>query len=157
MSEKFIIVSGAICKCKFGTAPDKLVVRSHQKEYANDKNGSKKLIASTKDIGPATFQNNMFGSCSKMNNNPCKAVVQEWKDHSERITLTHGGKALREDSKAVCPIGNSPCIEIIWHGQAISVSRPDVKKSDKRSHAQMNPLIDTEAIEEEIEQTQYYH
>lgn len=149
-------MSGAICKCKFGSVPDRLVVRSHQKEYANDKDGAKKLIASTKDIGASTFQNNMFGNCSMMNNNPCKVVVQEWKDYYNKITLTHGGKVLTEDSKAICSVGGSPCIKVLWHGQTTAVSKSDLKKSNKKAHVHMNPLVNTEEIEEEMDGALYY-
>ena len=37
MAEKHIVVQGAMCKCQFGQAPDKIKVLSHKKEYANDK------------------------------------------------------------------------------------------------------------------------
>ena len=51
MAEKHIVVQGAMCKCQFGQAPDKIKVLSHKKEYANDKDASKKLIVTTKEIG----------------------------------------------------------------------------------------------------------
>ncbi|MDR0793010.1 MAG: DUF4280 domain-containing protein, partial [Chitinophagaceae bacterium] len=68
MSEKTIVVQGAMCKCQFGQAPDKLKVLSHKKHYANDKNGSDKLIATTLETGAATLQANTFGNCKKLNN-----------------------------------------------------------------------------------------
>jgi hypothetical protein len=55
MAEKHIVVQGAQCMCNFGTAPDKLKVLTNQKEYANDKEGSQKPIATTMDIG-TTFE-----------------------------------------------------------------------------------------------------
>ncbi len=157
MSEKFLIVQGALCKCQYGTAPDRLKVLSHTKEYANDGKGSKKLIASTKDIGSSTLELNTFGSCSKMNNKPCQPVIQEWKDFYDKITLTHKGKVLTEDSKAICPVGGNPCIEIVWHGQTVTAPDSDVKKSDKRVQSQLNPLVDTQEIEDELEGRAYYH
>jgi hypothetical protein len=44
MAEKHIVVQGAVCKCQFGQVPDTIKVLSHRKEYANDKDASKKLI-----------------------------------------------------------------------------------------------------------------
>lgn len=156
MSEKYLVVQGALCKCSYGTAPDKLKVLSHQKEYANDSSGSKKLLASTKDIGPATFEANMFGTCAKMNNNPCKAVVQEWKGYYDKITLTHKGKVLTEDSKAICPVGGNACIEVVWHGQTVAAGASGLAKTDKRAHAALNPLINTEEIQDELDETPDY-
>lgn len=157
MAEKHLVVHGALCRCQFGTVPDKLCVRSHNKEFANDRDGTKKLLASTREIGPATFEKNTFGSCAKMNNSPCKAVVQSWKDFYPKLTLYHKGKPLTEDSKAVCPIGGAACISILWHGQSAELSASQVKKSDKQSCATLNPLLDMEEVKRELEDTAYYH
>ena len=157
MADKHVVVQGAMCKCQFGTVPDKLKVLSHTKEYANDSDGTKKLIASTKEIGAATFEKNCFGSCAKMNNNTCKAVVQEWTKYYEKTILNNKGKILTEESKAICPVAGSPCIEILWHGQTGSVSNGSVSKTDKRLHAQQNPLVDTEEIQEEMNGANYYN
>jgi hypothetical protein len=46
MAEKHLVCHGAICMCNFGATPDKLSVKSHKKEFINDKDGSKKMIAS---------------------------------------------------------------------------------------------------------------
>ncbi len=156
MAEKHVVVQGALCKCRFGTAPDHLKVLSHAKEFANDDGGVKKLVASTKEVGAATFEKNCFGSCAKMNNNLCKAIVQEWTDYYEKTVLNHQGKILTEESKAVCPVAGSPCIEIIWHGQTASVTKSSAAKSNKNLHAQQNPLVNTGEIEDEMNGMYYY-
>jgi hypothetical protein len=56
MSAKHIVCDGAICQCNFGAAPDKLKVKSQKKEYINDKDGSKKYIATNQDIGSTVFE-----------------------------------------------------------------------------------------------------
>ncbi|MFD2584330.1 DUF4280 domain-containing protein [Pedobacter vanadiisoli] len=142
MAEKHIVVQGAQCVCKFGSAPDKLKVLTHTKEYANDKDGSQKSIATTKDIG-ATFEKNMFGSCSKMNNKPCNAVVTKWSGFYEETVLTNGGKILLEDSKATCPVGGSDCIEIIQHGQKAEASKQNFDNADKNVQSQLNPMSES--------------
>jgi len=129
MAEKHLVCDGAMCKCTYGTTPDKLKVLTHTKEYINDPKGSKKLTASTKDIN-ATFEKNTFGSCAKQNNKPCQAVVTEWKGFYDKITLTHGGKVLLEDSKATCPVGGAGCITIIFHGQKAAVTQHNKEKAD---------------------------
>lgn len=139
MAEKFIVVQGALCMCNFGTAPDKLKVLSNQKEYVNDKDGSKKLIATDKDIG-MTMEKNMFGSCSKMNNKPCTATVTQWKNFYEDAVLSNGGKILLEDSKATCPIGGPDCIKVLFHGQVMEPSAQNFENSPKEVQSAINPL-----------------
>lgn len=141
MAEKYIVVQGAICQCNFGTAPDKLKVLSHKREYANDKDGTTKAIASTKDIG-STFSSNTFGSCSKQNNRPCTAVVTEWKGFYEKVTLTNGGNVLLEDSKATCPVGGAGCIKVIKHGQTAEVSKQQTQNANPKVQKTLNPAVD---------------
>ncbi|GAA4180164.1 MULTISPECIES: DUF4280 domain-containing protein [Sphingobacterium] len=139
MAEKHVVVQGAQCMCNFGTAPDKLKVLTNDKDFANDSQGSKKPIATTKDIG-TTFEKNMFGSCSKMNNKPCNAVVQSWSGFYPDTILSNGGKVLLEDSKASCPIGGADCIRVIQHGQQAEPSQKNIDNSSKEVQGQLNPM-----------------
>lgn len=147
MAEKHLVVHGATCLCNFGTTPDKLQVLTQQKEYANDYDGSKKLIASTKDIG-STLQKNCFGSCKKQNNNPCTATITEWKGFYEHTTLSHGGKILLEDSKGTCPVGGAGCIKITDHGQKAAVSKQNTENAKPEVQSVLNPAVDTRKITE---------
>ena len=149
MAEKHIVVQGAICKCQYGQAPDTLKVLSHDKEYANDKDASKKRIATTKEIGGATLEKNTFGNCMKIGGNPpppCKPVITEWKDFYNKVTLSNGGNILLEDSKAVCAIAGTPCIEIIDHGQRTEASAQNFKNTNKEIQRQINPLVTPEEM-----------
>jgi len=142
MSEKHLVCQGATCKCNFGTTPDKLKVLTQSKRYINDKDGSKKLMATDKDISK-TFEKNTFGSCAKMNNNPCQAIVTKWSGFYDKITVDdNGGKALLEDSKATCPIGGKDCIVIIDHGQVCEVSSRNLKNSDPEVLVEICPFFD---------------
>ncbi|MFK7031843.1 DUF4280 domain-containing protein [Flavobacterium oreochromis] len=151
MAEKHVVVQGAVCKCQFGQTTDKIKVLSHQKEYANDKNGTKKLIVSTKEIGGATLEKNTFGNCPKMGNPPppCKPVITEWKDFYKKVTLSNGGNIILENSKAVCAIAGSPCIEIIDHGQRTEASQQNFKNANKDVIRQINPLIRIDKLNKE--------
>lgn len=154
MGAKHLVCHGALCMCNFGSAQDKLVVNTHSKEFINDADGAEKMIASTKDINK-TFEKNTFGSCSRQNNNPCQAVVSEWKGFYEKVTLENSGKILLEDSKATCPIGGPDCIKIEFHGQTAQVSKRNAEKMDPEVHNSLNPLVDLEEITEE-ETPDYY-
>ncbi|MDR2237054.1 MAG: DUF4280 domain-containing protein [Chryseobacterium sp.] len=140
MSEKHLVCQGAICKCQFGTAPDKLMVKTQSKRYINDKEGSDKLMATHVDIG-ATFEKNTFGSCAKMNNNPCTPSVTQWEGYYENITVEdNGGKALQEDSKATCAVSGTPSIEIIFHGQTAEPMQQNVENARPEVVAQLLPV-----------------
>lgn len=151
MAEKHIVVQGAICKCQFGQVPDKIKVLTHTKEYANDKDASKKLIVTTKEIGGATLENNTFGNCPKMGNPPppCKPMITEWQNYYDKVQLSNGGNIILEDSKAICAIAGSPCIEIIDHGQRSEASQQNFKNADKDVQQQINPLMDSEEMYDE--------
>ena len=148
MSEKHIVVQDAICKCQFGQAPDKIKVLSHQKEYANDKDASKKLIVTTKEIGGATLEKNTFGGCTKQGSPPppCKPMITEWKGFYDKVQLSNGGFIILEDSKAICAIAGTPCISIIDHGQRTEASQQNFKNADKDVQQQINPLVDSDEM-----------
>lgn len=150
MAEKHIVVQGAMCKCQFGQMPDKLKVLTHQKEYANDKDASKKLIVTTKEIGAATFEKNTFGNCTKMGSPPppCKIMVTQWQDFYDKVQLSNGGFIILEDSKAICAIAGTPCIEIIDHGQRAEASQQNFKNADQDVQQQINPLVNAESMHE---------
>lgn len=140
MSEKHLVCQGAICKCQFGTVPDKLMVKTQSKRYINDKDGSQKLMATHVDIG-TTFEKNTFGSCAKMNNSPCTPTVTKWDGYYENITVEdNNGKALLEDSKATCAISGSPSIEIIFHGQTSEPNQQNVENARPEVVAQLLPV-----------------
>lgn len=150
MSEKHAVVQGALCKCQFGDFPDKLMVLSQTKNYANDNKGSKKLIASTMDIGGATFQKNTFGFCKLQPTGnsfkPCQIVITKWDQVYKKVTLSNNGMILLENSKASCAISGSPSISIINHGQTAEGS---VSDSNENVQSQINPLVDNSDMNEE--------
>lgn len=154
MSSKHAVVQGAMCKCQFGDFPDKLKVLSQTKNYANDNKGSQKLIASTMEIGGATFEKNTFGQCKLQPTGssfkPCQIVVTKWDNVYEKVLLSNQGKILLEDSKATCVISGSPSISIINHGQTAEGSVTD-EDTDTDVQAQVNPMVDITELDNEVE------
>ncbi|HEX8575151.1 MAG TPA: PAAR-like protein [Flavobacterium sp.] len=100
----------------------------------------------TKEIGGTTLEKNTFGNCTKMGNPPppCKPMITEWKDFYKDVTLSNGGNTILENSKAVCAIAGTPCIEIIDHGQRAEASTQNFKNANKEVHKQINPLVSPE-------------
>ena len=155
MAEKHVVVHGATCKCKFSETPqtDKLKVLSQTKEFANDKDGSKKLIATDKEIGQ-TLEKNSFGKCklqpTSSGNLPCMAVITKWSNMYEKVTFEENkGKILLEDSKATCPIGGPDCITIDKHGQTAEGSSQNNKNANKDVQSQLNPMVNLDDMDKE--------
>lgn len=138
MSQKHLVCNGAICQCKFGSAPDKLKVKQTD-YYINEGQPSQKAIANTMDIGQP-FVANTFGDC-KITRSACTPAITQWQNVYEKVTLQNGGKVLTEDSKAICAVGGSPCVEISFHGQTASVSNNNLNKSDEKVQSVLNPLV----------------
>lgn len=150
MSSKYAVVQGALCECEFGDFPDKLKVRSQHKIYANDSNASNKLIATTMEIGSTTFEKNTFGQCKMQpmgsSFKPCQIVITQWEGFYDNVELANGGKILLEDSKAICPIGGSPCISILFHGQTNEQSI-NANSENEEIAEQINPLVSLEDLQ----------
>ncbi|WP_205728657.1 PAAR-like protein [Flavobacterium sp. J27] len=147
MSDKHILVQGATVKCKFSVEPktDKIKVLSQSKHYANDSDGSEKLIATTKEVGQ-TLEKNTFGKCKLQPTSsdylPCKAVITQWTDFYQKVTLSNKGQILTEESKATCPIGGAGCITVENHGQKGAASSQDVQTTDDEVASNLNPAAD---------------
>ena len=146
MAEKHLVVQGGTCICKFSEAPqtDKIKVLTQTKEFANDKDGSKKLIATDKEIGQ-TLEKNSFGKCklqpTSSGNLPCQAMISKWSNVYEKVTFEeNNGKILTEDSKATCPIGGPDCISIKDHGQKADVTKQNEKNADDKAMAIIYPF-----------------
>lgn len=149
MSEKHIVVHGAICECQQGFVPDMLDVTSHQYEYANDKNGSKKLIGTTLELG-APFKNKTFGQCKLQptgsSYKPCQPMITGWDGAYEDVTLKNGGKILVENSKAICAIAGSGVVKITNHGQISQPSQQNMNNADEDRQAQLNPMVNVNEV-----------
>ncbi|MDR3340404.1 MAG: DUF4280 domain-containing protein [Candidatus Symbiothrix sp.] len=149
MKTKHLVVDGAICRCNFGVSPDLLKVLTQNKEYANDVNGQKKLIASSMDIG-SPFQAGTFGACANLSGSPCKSSVILWKDYYDKTQLSNGGFPLLEDSKATCPVGGPDCISIIFHGQITAMNKPDFLKAKPLLTKILNPAANITEVMDDI-------
>ncbi|MBC9914173.1 DUF4280 domain-containing protein [Chitinophaga varians] len=138
MADKHFVVQGATCRCKFGSAVDKLKVTGNEKDYINDNDGNSKPIASTKDLGKP-FEAGTFGNCS-ITKGACSPGVTAWQDFYQKVTLTNGGKILTESSTAACATGGPGSITIEHHGQQAAVSQAHFDKVEVESLSVLNPM-----------------
>ena len=148
MSKKHLVCHGALCKCQFGTAPDKLVVLTQKKIYINDEKSSEKLVATTMELGP-TFEKKTFGTCA-MTNSSCVPNITLWDGFYDKVTLPNQGNPLLEDSKGTCAIGGTPCVEILFHGQVAEATPVNEQNTDE----ELVPLIN--ALGTKTEKINFY-
>lgn len=147
MSAKHQVCQGAICKCQFGTTPDKLMVLTQQKHYINDKDAKEKLVATNVDIG-MTFEKNTFGQCKLQPTTggylPCIPALTKWTGQYEKVKYEiNGGNPLLEDSKGICAISGSPSIAITFHGQTAEPTQKNVENASEEVVAELFAAIDT--------------
>lgn len=155
MSSKHVVVQGATIKCEHSVDPsktDKLKVKSHSKHYANDKEGSDKLIATDKEIGQ-TLDANTFGKCKLQplgngDYNICQCKVQKWSGCYKKVTLSNGGKILTENSKGTCPLGTPDCLSVVKHGQTGEPSNKQAKDNPNKD----NPVNNTKKVAEQMDE-----
>jgi Domain of unknown function (DUF4280) len=154
MSKKHIVVQGATCQCKFSESPqtDVLKVKTQNKHFANEKEASKKLIATNKEIGQ-TLEKNSFGKCKLQPTSsgflPCQAVITTWSGFYKNVTFEENqGNPLLENSKATCPIGGADCISIKDHGQKAEVSEQNEKNANDKALALLYPFGNLKREEE---------
>lgn len=147
---KYLVCQGATCQCNFGTSPDTLKVKTQTKHFINEESASEKLIATDKEIG-TPFEKNFFGSCAKMNNNPCKVAISEWSNFYEAIELVeNGGKPLLDSSKATCAIGGKDCIKIIDNGQISKPGQINIDNADEHVVSSINPLVNMDKTDDNV-------
>ncbi|MFC5048285.1 DUF4280 domain-containing protein [Aquimarina hainanensis] len=146
-----IVCNGAICQCKNGFTPDTLKVISTPNEYVNDPDGTEKLIASTMDLG-IPLEKGTFGQCKLQPTSggylPCVPSITAWQDFYDKVTLSNEGQVLVKDSKGICAIAGTPCVEFIMHGQQPSVSATEVQQANETMQSQLNPLVDPKKTED---------
>jgi len=147
MGKKHIVVQGAWLKCQYGTTPDQLKVNTQTTHFVNDKDKSTKLMATDKDIGPATMQANTFGLCKLQPTpggyKPCQAILSNWSGAHDRIVIKeNGGHPLLETSKATCPIGGPDCIEVTDHGQIAQPTQKNVDNASDEVLTEFFPFVD---------------
>lgn len=113
MAGKEFIVDTAMCMCKYGAAPGKLMVTDNQFFRIN----GTKLCATTLTLGNVLYPPG-FGIC-KVNPlfpKPCVPAIVQWKGQFGKITVM-GANPLTDKSKGTCSSGGPDCIEFMQTGQ----------------------------------------
>lgn len=148
-SGTYVICDGAKCKCdkSVSGAQADFQVLSQSTTYINDKDGSKKLVGNTMDLGiPFVVKASTFGQCKLQPTGssylPCIPAVVSWSDAYESVVLDNMGQALVNDSVGQCAIGGK--IEFASHGQEQGASQSDAAAA--AAQPAMTPMMSEEEV-----------
>lgn len=148
-SGTYVICDGAKCKCdkSVSGAQADFQVLSQSTTYINDKDGSKKLVGNTMDLGiPFVVKASTFGQCKLQPTGssylPCIPAIVSWSDAYESVVLDNTGQALVNDSIGQCAIGGK--VEFATHGQEQGASQSDAAAA--AAQPAMTPMMSEEEV-----------
>lgn len=144
MTDKFI-VEGALCACKFGTAPARLIVLSPDRAHMN----GGKSIADTMNLGNV-FRPPGFAMCnSTYPPKPCVPAVTRWSGAFDRIRFNRAASPLLPVSKGTCALGCPHCIEFIEEGQMAIPGAGQMNLAAAGFQGDLDPLGESLALHED--------
>ena len=136
MGKKFI-ADGAPCMCKFGSAPGRLKVVSHQLIRINH---SDKKIATSTELGNP-FYPPAFGVCkASWPSRPCVPAIVKWDHVYDHMRINRCSHPLLPESKGTCAACGTPCIDILDHGQIEELGRLQLRNASMEHQHDLNPV-----------------
>lgn len=135
---KLFITDKAKCMCKFGTAPGLLKVVGHELLYIN----KNRKMATSKDLKECFYPPG-FATCKySYPPRPCKVMVVKWTNPYKKMRVNRDAYPLMPDSKAVCAVAGSECIEIINEGQVEILGAAHANNATAEHQGDLDPMGD---------------
>lgn len=144
MADKFI-VEGALCRCKFGTAPARLLLPTPSRAHMN----GQKNIADTMTLGNVFYPPGFAMCNSTYPPKPCVPAVTQWSGAFDKIKFNGVASPLLPSSKGTCALGCPHCIEFINEGQIAVPGIESIKQVEAEFLGDMDPLGESPALHEE--------
>lgn len=150
MAGKEFVVDGAMCMCKYGAAPGKLMVTDNQFFRLN----GTKLCASTMTLGNVLYPPG-FGVCkiNPMFPKPCVPAIVKWSGQFSKIMMW-GGNPLTDKSKGTCSCGGPDCIEFMQTGQIPVPGNKQMQQATVAHQGELDAMGDPSALTEHPVDTQ---
>lgn len=150
MAGKEFVVDGAMCMCKYGAAPGKLMVTDNQFFRLN----GTKLCASTMTLGNVLYPPG-FGVCkiNPMFPKPCVPAIVKWSGQFSKIMMW-GGNPLTDKSKGTCSCGGPDCIEFMQTGQIPVPGNKQMQQATAAHQGELDAMGDPSALTEHPVDTQ---
>ena len=143
---RLFIADGATCMCKFGSAPGRLKVISHDLLYIN----AFHKMGTSGELQNA-FYPPAFGTCtySSPYTRPCSPAVINWTELYKDMRVMGLYYPLMPESKATCALAGTPCIDIIDHGQIEILGPSQIKNRTSEFQSDLDPLGNLRELDEE--------
>jgi len=155
---KHFIVQKGKAQCNQGNQFPQFKVSSHQKHYLNDGKAKADNLAVTESDLQFTPPGPSFGQCKLKPSSggylPCAfAPTGKWlKPYKKVKVMDHA--CITEISELLCAVGGK--ITVKEHGQTNKMTPSNVRKANPALHAVMNPMVDIEEVQEEMDNPHFY-
>jgi hypothetical protein len=144
---KHYIVDGAKCTCKFGASPGMLKASSQKKVVIN----AGRRMATSKEL-QNTFYPPGFGQCNfSWPPKPCAPMITQWLNVFRFMRLPGGAFPLMPDSKGICAVSGTPCVEITDHGQIEIPGAAHAKNATAEHQSDLDPGGSPAGLSESVE------
>lgn len=149
---KHFVIQKGMCQCNQGFKFPNFKVTTHQKHYWNDADGQSDYLAVTEDDLTFNPPAQPFGQCKLKPTSggylPCAyAPSEKWTKTYEKVKVM-GKSCVTEISELICTTGGK--ITILKHGQQSEVGKSNVAKTNASEQQILNPVINFETFQEEI-------
>lgn len=142
MAGKEFVVDGAMCMCKYGAAPGKLMVTDNRFFRLN----GTKLCATTMTLGNVMYPPG-FGVCkiNPMFPKPCVPAIVKWSGQFGKITMM-GTNPLTDKSKGTCSCGGPDCVEFMQTGQIPVPGNKLMQQATATQQGELDAMGDPSAL-----------
>ena len=142
MAKEFI-ADGALCQCKFGSAPGKISVTDHGLSYVN----GGKLCATTKTIGQKAIAPPFFGTCNASSpSRPCSPNIVQWSKFFTQLKIGANAFPLTDESQGQCALGGM--IDFVDTGQIPIPGPGQMSNASAESQSELDPTGEPMALTE---------
>lgn len=142
--KRIFTVDGAICMCKFGTAPGILKIIDQHFVHVN----GKKLAATTLNLGDV-FQPPGFAVCrATWPPRPCTPAVTGWTLPFEKVKINRMASILTNESMGTCASGCPDCISFVTNGQFALPGVMQLKDASGIFQGDLDPVGESLALNE---------
>ena len=156
---KHFVVQKGKTQCDKGNQFPCFKVTSQDHHYWNDKEGKSDFLSVTENDLTFNPPGPSFGQCKLKPSSggylPCAfAPAGKWTKTYDKTQISNQ-KCVTEISQLQCATGGK--ITIKSHGQIGETSKSDFQKTEIKQHNALNPFLDMDEFQDELNDESYYH
>jgi Domain of unknown function (DUF4280) len=152
---KHFVIQKGQAQCDKGDQFPQFKVTSHNHHYWNKNDGGADYLAVTKDDTLFNPAGPSFGKCKLKPSSggylPCVCAPSGKWQKTYAQTKVMDKACVTEISELMCSVGGK--ITVKKHGQSSAVSKKNIKEANVHVHTELNPLLDIEAFQDDVEES----